>query len=72
MSGRAAFTIAPGVCKLCGCTEDRACLDTETFEGCHWVNEERTVCNVCALTYSRSLFGALLVMLATDEMEVAS
>lgn len=33
-----------GVCKLCGCTEDNACV-TETGP-CHWVTED--LCSACA------------------------
>lgn len=32
---------APGVCRVCGCTENRACDD-----GCSWVT--RDLCSTCA------------------------
>lgn len=32
-------------CRVCGCTEDRACLDEATGFGCHWVEDD--LCNVC-------------------------
>jgi hypothetical protein len=35
-----------GVCRYCGCTEDRACvLATGGGETCTWVDADRTVCN---------------------------
>lgn len=35
-----------GHCRVCGCTEDRACADTNAHgDGCHWV--EPDLCNVC-------------------------
>lgn len=35
--------IKPGTCRVCGCTEDRAC---EPFS-CTWVDPEQTICSVC-------------------------
>ena len=32
-----------GVCKLCGCTDKRACRG-----GCSWVDEKHTLCSSCA------------------------
>lgn len=32
-----------GVCKYCGCTEQRACPG-----GCQWIHEEETICSRCA------------------------
>lgn len=29
-------------CRVCGCTDDRACLG-----GCWWVNEEEDLCSSC-------------------------
>lgn len=35
----------PGVCRVCGCTEDQACM---TEDGpCGWANKERTLCTAC-------------------------
>ena len=34
------------VCRVCGCTEDRACKDPETGQGCSWAAED--LCSVCA------------------------
>lgn len=31
----------PGVCWVCGCTDDRACQPN----GCAWANEEHTLCD---------------------------
>lgn len=34
-----------GKCKVCGCTEDHACM---TVEGpCSWANEEEDLCSAC-------------------------
>jgi hypothetical protein len=35
-----------GVCRFCGCTENRACHDPET-ETCYWVDGRRTMCSAC-------------------------
>ena len=32
-------------CRICGCTDDDACLDPETGELCYWVEED--LCSVC-------------------------
>jgi len=32
-----------GVCKLCGCTDAKACA-----AGCSWVDAEHTLCSACA------------------------
>jgi hypothetical protein len=32
-----------GTCGVCGCTDDRACEG-----GCHWVNEDHTLCIQCS------------------------
>jgi len=34
----------PGVCRVCGCTDDEAC-----FGGCWWVDAAQTVCSACAV-----------------------
>ncbi|WP_268626938.1 hypothetical protein [Paenibacillus alvei] len=37
--------IEVGVCKICGCTDDNACV---TFgEPCHWINDEHDICSAC-------------------------
>jgi hypothetical protein len=33
----------PGVCRVCGCTEDRACEG-----GCSWKDDTKTICTRCA------------------------
>lgn len=36
----------PGKCRVCGCTEDQACM---TDDGpCHWADESQTLCSGCA------------------------
>lgn len=35
----------PGVCKICGCTDEQACI---TPDGpCCWVDEDHTLCSAC-------------------------
>jgi len=55
-SGRGAYTsagaladpqgadlpVSSGTCRVCGCTDARACLG-----GCAWVDPEHTVCSAC-------------------------
>ena len=37
------------ICEGCGCTDDKACLDPETGEACHWVEAyDGDLCRVCA------------------------
>ena len=38
----------PGVCVICGCTEDKCqqCIE-RTGEPCSWANEERRLCTAC-------------------------
>lgn len=39
----------PGVCRVCGCTEeDCSGCRARTGEACHWVDETRTLCSACA------------------------
>lgn len=33
----------PGICRVCGCTQDRACL-----QGCAWADKTKTLCTTCA------------------------
>ncbi|MCY4548155.1 MAG: hypothetical protein OXC28_07295 [Defluviicoccus sp.] len=33
-------------CRGCGCRDDRACIDPETGEPCHWVAWD--LCSACA------------------------
>lgn len=33
----------PGVCRSCGCTDDRACLG-----GCTWADDDHVLCSACA------------------------
>ena len=37
----------PGICQLCGCTDEHACRDCDgSF--CHWINPQHTLCSTCA------------------------
>ncbi len=44
-------TLAAGVCRYCGCTDERACAhwvrDDRVYEGCEWVDEAHTICSAC-------------------------
>lgn len=51
-----------GVCRLCGCTDERACPG-----GCSWVDETHTLCSSCAAIKAAVLFGN-----AKKRAEVAS
>lgn len=39
----------PGVCRVCGCTEDNPCYHP-TYGTCWWVDEDHTLCSHCAET----------------------
>jgi hypothetical protein len=54
-------------CKYCGCTQERACIG-----GCHWIDEERSVCSACLpLLPHDDLFPLYTAeILAADEIEV--
>lgn len=41
----AALNGAARACRVCGCTQDRACDDPETGTGCHWI--EADLCSAC-------------------------
>jgi hypothetical protein len=40
-----ALVYCPGVCRECGCTEERACVD-DAGASCFWV--EPDLCSACA------------------------
>lgn len=40
---------SPGVCRVCGCTDDKACLD-ENGEPCWWVQED--LCSHCVTAFA--------------------
>lgn len=46
-----------GKCQECGCTDDQACPDPQTFEPCFWANEAKTYCSVCALFAAAEMCG---------------
>lgn len=35
--------LTPGVCRICGCTDDYAC-----HGGCYWVDDTKTLCSQCS------------------------
>ena len=39
----------PGTCRVCGCTDDRACIagGAATYFTCHWIDDEHTLCSSC-------------------------
>lgn len=62
----AATTPVPGVCRVCGCTDARACPG-----GCAWADAAHTLCTSCAPADQRfvtQIFecadGALLLLFA--------
>lgn len=36
----------PGTCRMCGCTQERACVDSQTMAACSWVAVD--LCSACA------------------------
>ena len=36
-----------GICFVCGCTDDAACMDDERGEPCSWANLKQTLCTHC-------------------------
>lgn len=45
-------THAPGVCRVCGCTENRACIiqwgpgeSLDTVKACWWIDAKKTLCS---------------------------
>jgi len=34
-----------GVCRICGCSDDNACVDEKTGEPCHWIEDD--LCSNC-------------------------
>lgn len=34
-------------CKMCGCTDEMACIDLETGRPCHWREDAPDVCSCC-------------------------
>jgi hypothetical protein len=45
-------------CEGCDCTDDRACFDEATGEGCYWVRPG--LCSVCARALEEIGAGALI------------
>lgn len=37
----------PGVCRVCGCTDDNPCYHPD-LGNCYWVDDEHTLCSHCA------------------------
>lgn len=50
LHGFFAVSDPPGICRVCGCTEDdcRSCIK-RTGRPCSWANTERTLCTACAI-----------------------
>lgn len=38
-------TFQRGICRICGCTDENACLTT--VGPCAWVDKEHTLCSAC-------------------------
>jgi len=43
MKSKVKVKVPRGVCRVCGCTDDRGCPG-----GCYWVDEDATLCSLCA------------------------
>lgn len=55
----------PGVCRICGCTDSKACLG-DGGEYCAWADDTRTLCTFCAALHS-DMHAALDEGLRDDE-----
>lgn len=56
-----------GVCRICGCTDSRACLvpaGEGRFDSCEWADEAETLCTACLPQAP----GETIIELATQEM----
>ncbi|MFA5466956.1 MAG: hypothetical protein WC251_03805 [Candidatus Izemoplasmatales bacterium] len=57
-------------CKICGCTDDRACEG-----GCFWIDKNETVCSECAriekIVFENKITGARAIILACQNNEFA-
>lgn len=42
----AADLVSRGICRYCGCTQNRACLGA-TLQACRWVDDGATICSAC-------------------------
>lgn len=40
-------TVAPGICRICGCTENNPCFHPD-LGTCWWADDEHTLCSHCA------------------------
>lgn len=49
MRNREVKATKPGMCKVCGCTEEHACE-----QGCSWVDGTETMCSACIEWVSRA------------------
>lgn len=54
----------PGICRICGCVEDRACLieglteDPHDVRACGWADHTRTLCdNPACVTAAKREIG---------------
>lgn len=39
--------VSSGTCRMCGCTDEMACVDLNTGLPCHWRTDDPTVCSCC-------------------------
>ena len=52
-----------GVCRVCGCTDERACPG-----GCEWLDDEHTWCSVCVAAKVREYIDSPEGKAAVAEM----
>ncbi len=59
----------PGVCMVCGCTDEMPCYDAATGLTCAWTDDTRTICTRCDELASGMLdaFDAGLLDAGADE-----
>ena len=44
------YQVKKGVCRICGCTEDKACYDY-VLGPCWWADDTRTLCSHCSISF---------------------
>lgn len=55
-------------CRVCGCTEFRACIDRDTAQPCHWIADD--LCSACS--DHATLRESQVYMLATASAAVGA
>lgn len=58
---------ASGVCRVCGCTEARGCID-EQGESCEWADATRTICTRCVGSVAHAMVHATEIISILAEL----